>query len=656
MKKIFLYNLFILQLILSFFVWSLVPVRAYYLETNQSADVVIGQVDFTHNSANQGQLNPLANTLKNPRGVSICRDKLIILDKNNNRVLIYNSIPTSNNASADVVIGQSNFESNSAGTLINKLSAPNNVYCYGDKLFIVDSGNNRVLIYNSIPTSNNASADVVIGQVDFNSGQANQGNASNPSANSLQTPSAVWVNNEKLFIADSYNYRLLIYNSIPTSNNASADVVIGQVDFNARIYNEPSANKLRYVDAVWSDGAKLIVDDAQNNRVLIFNNIPNGNYASADIVIGQVDLNSNISYPINSNTVVNARGIYSDGTRLFLADNHRIIVFNNVPTSNNASADVVIGQVDFTHNSANQGGAVDESTLNIVAGIFADDRRLIVSDYSNNRVLIYNFKINAPIILNPQTLSSTSIRWNFTDNDTIETGFKLYDNSNNLVSTNSTANLSYIDETNLSPNTQYSGRYVKAYNNGGESSTSQSASSIYTFAPTPTNLTATPSLNTMSISVDQLPNDTIAQSGYYFESSSGNNSGWIQTNTWQETNLHYGKEYTYTVKYRNGDAIETSTISTTQSTPFASFGTIVIQPQIEQPQITEPTQSTQPTQTQEQVQQQEQTPQQPPQQPQLEQLQTPQLTREQLITELKAKLAELIAQLIVLLQEKVRNR
>ena len=35
-------------------------------------------------------------------------------------------------------------------------------------MYISDMGNNRVLIYNSIPTTNYAPADVVIGQKDFN--------------------------------------------------------------------------------------------------------------------------------------------------------------------------------------------------------------------------------------------------------------------------------------------------------------------------------------------------------------------------------------------------------------------------------------------------------------------------------------------------------
>ena len=70
----------------------------------------------------------------------------------------------------------------------------------------------------------------------------------------------------------------------------------------------------------------------------------------------------------------------------------------------------------------------------------------------------------------------------------------------------------------------------------------------------------------MDLSVDSLPNHTNDLSGYYFENTTkGTNSGWIQTNFWQDTELSCGTEYAYTVKYRNGDGTETDTTSLTKS-------------------------------------------------------------------------------------------
>jgi len=80
----------------------------------------------------------------------------------------------------------------------------------------------------------------------------------------------------------------------------------------------------------------------------------------------------------------------------------------------------------------------------------------------------------APTIGTPNILSSSVIRWNFTDNSSYETGFKLYNSDGTLIKTVATPNLSYIDETGISASTIYT-RYIKAYNSYGESSASSDA-------------------------------------------------------------------------------------------------------------------------------------------------------------------------------------
>ena len=44
-----------------------------------------------------------------------------------------------------------------------------------DKVYVVDQGNNRVLIWNSLPRDTGQPADVVIGQKDFTSRSPNMG-------------------------------------------------------------------------------------------------------------------------------------------------------------------------------------------------------------------------------------------------------------------------------------------------------------------------------------------------------------------------------------------------------------------------------------------------------------------------------------------------
>ncbi len=147
-------------------------------------------------------------------------------------------------------------------------------------------------------------------------------------------------------------------------------------------------------------------------------------------------------------------------------------------------------------------------------------------------------------------------------------------NTGGSSSANWQASTSFID-TGLSPNTQYSYQ-IKARDANGNVSSYSAISSKYTLANTPTNLIASSiGSSHLTLSLDNLPNATSGSSGYYF-SRSGANSGWIQTNSWQDTNLSCGTSYTYSVKYRNGDGVETNTISLIPST--SSCGSPSYQP------------------------------------------------------------------------------
>jgi hypothetical protein len=68
-------------------------------------------------------------------------------------------------------------------------------------------------------------------------------------------------------------------------------------------------------------------------------------------------------------------------------DNHRVLVFNSIPTSNGASADVVLGQPDFTTKTA----ACSQNGINWPCGVsIIDNTRIMVVDANNNRALIFS--------------------------------------------------------------------------------------------------------------------------------------------------------------------------------------------------------------------------------------------------------------------------
>ena len=158
------------------------------------------------------------------------------------------------------------------------MNTPTAVATDGTILAVADTNNNRVMIWNSIPTTMNAPANLVLGQPDLDTFQT----PNTVNASTLRGPEGVWIQNGKLFVADTQNYRILIWNSIPTSNNQPADVVLGQANFNsvyqppvgANVYPKTNASQMLNPVGVSSDGTHLFVADLGFNRILIWNQIP----------------------------------------------------------------------------------------------------------------------------------------------------------------------------------------------------------------------------------------------------------------------------------------------------------------------------------------------------------------------------------------------
>lgn len=374
------------------------------------ATVVIGQRDFANGLENQGA-TPSAKTLFLPAQTLVVGNKLIIADAGNNRVLIYNKIPTTANAAADVVIGQKDFEGvyeNQdllvSATTPTTLDRPSGLATDGVRLFILDRDNHRVLIYNQVPTANNAAADVVIGHDTMFDGSWGGESLFNDtkdlSAKKLSsgpTGLAYDAYSGKLIVYDSDNDRVLIYNKIPTTNGAAADVVIGQPDFVHNATNQggpvgPNTLDLSTASGVGTYNGKLLIADRDNHRVLIFNQIPTTNNARADVVIGQSNFTSNLPNqggPVSSLGLDIPRGAQVDiYGRLFIpeAGNARVLIYNQIPETNNAAADFVFNLPDFV------GGAQRTTTKKFEPWPYHVEffsGHMIVTEPDNNRVLIY---------------------------------------------------------------------------------------------------------------------------------------------------------------------------------------------------------------------------------------------------------------------------
>ncbi|MDI6778389.1 MAG: hypothetical protein QMD77_04310 [Patescibacteria group bacterium] len=103
---------------------------------------------------------------------------------------------------------------------------------------------------------------------------ANQGGGMTPSAGTLAMPVEIYVDGTRLYVSDMGNARMLVYNSIPVSNGASADIVIGQANMTQNEANQDGAvgaNTLYQTHQLWVDAFRLFGTDAYNNRLLIYN-------------------------------------------------------------------------------------------------------------------------------------------------------------------------------------------------------------------------------------------------------------------------------------------------------------------------------------------------------------------------------------------------
>lgn len=324
---------------------------------------------------------------------------------------------------ASVVLGQTDFSGTSFSTTQSSFRTPTAVASDGTVVAVADTDNNRVLIWKSIPSANGQPADIVLGQPDFKTVRV-----AVTDNKSFRGPQGLWIQGGRLFVADTQNHRVMVWNSIPTSNYQAADYVLGQPNFNTapqpdltQAKVDAKANNMLNPVSVTSDGTRLFVTDLGHNRVLIWNSIPAQTQQPADMVVGQPNLNGALSNNVQplcpatgkddkgndtfpgrcAATLSFPRFALSDGKHLFVADggNDRILVFNQMPGQNGMRADEILGQPDefsdnitdssdFFHPDANIGRS-SADTIRTPMSLAWDGTNLYASDPFDRRVLVF---------------------------------------------------------------------------------------------------------------------------------------------------------------------------------------------------------------------------------------------------------------------------
>jgi hypothetical protein len=406
-------------------------------KTEVGAVLVLGQGDFSMRESNRGADDPGDNTLSEPQALTRFGDMLFISDRGNHRVLVWNTFPEENGEPASIVLGQEDFsdclenrgitttldemtsglgDEDLDGFTISKaeedtLSQPAGLEVIDGKLYVSDSGNHRVLRWNGLPSDDGEVPGLVLGQDNLECGEANRRGF--VGSGSLFFPFGLRSGDDQhVFVADKDNHRVLIWNKIPFNNGWNADVCLGQTGFDEREpnrgeFDHVTQDTLSFPTGVFFDAEneRVFVVDQGNHRVLIWNKLPSGNGAAADLVLGQKDFYSREVNDGQGIKRATASGMYFPtdvvfGRKgLFVSDsgNNRVLVWHEMPTENGQPADLVIGQNNFADNKFNRGGEASHSTLNDPYGLYLEEDpedeedigKLYICDRGNSRVVMW---------------------------------------------------------------------------------------------------------------------------------------------------------------------------------------------------------------------------------------------------------------------------
>lgn len=340
------------------------------------------------------------NEMLAPRGVYMHQNILSVSDTGKNRVLIWNDFLFQPYQKCNIVLGQSSSQhaERNGGETVNasSLQYPSGIWTNGEKLIVADAWNHRVLIWHTMPTRHNQPANVVVGQMNFNSNQPNVGGIGKlPTAQTLYWPYGVCSNGKALWIADTGNRRVLYFNTIPEKNFAEADKVIGQENFSEREYNNENAI-WPYSVKISSNDALAIVD-TQYSRVLLWQNSHDSFRQRADIVLGQKNFSDNgqnqyrLKPSAHTLNWVYDCCFINEGMAVADSGNSRIILHEHLPDSHNRMADGLIGQPDFEmHGETSLSFKTTiEHEMYWPFAVNTFENYLLVADTGNHRILFY---------------------------------------------------------------------------------------------------------------------------------------------------------------------------------------------------------------------------------------------------------------------------
>ena len=185
--------------------------------TGEAASLVIGQTSLTGSGDTSS-----SGCLFGPTGIAFDPSgDLWVVDSGNNRVLEFKA-PFSNGESASLVIGQPTFGGYIGQTTSGGLNAPSYLaFDPSGNLWVTDQGNNRVLEFTA-PFSTGQKASVVIGQADFTSFAPS---STVTAKSLFEPVGIAFDSKGDLWVVDSGNDRVLEYDSPFSTDEAASTVI-----------------------------------------------------------------------------------------------------------------------------------------------------------------------------------------------------------------------------------------------------------------------------------------------------------------------------------------------------------------------------------------------------------------------------------------------
>ncbi|MCS6913224.1 MAG: NHL repeat-containing protein [Myxococcales bacterium] len=406
------------------FRWPFDPQRSR--QDNLTADFLIGQPEFglgyrsracNGTTPTQGPGSPATDqTLCEPSGLAIDpMGNLYVADRLNHRVLMFRGPLPDRYARAQLVLGQDALEGTARCNRSAMMAPPHSrSLCEPQglaldvrqtplRLFVADSGNHRVLVFND--PWNDQEADFVFGQMSLHQAVAGTG------MDRFNRPSSVTVDGAgRVWVSDAGNHRVLGFEPPYEVPGPVASYLIGQVDGNGTQPNQtlpgrptapPTATTLFAPrGGAFDDLGRLLLADAGNHRVLAYA-MPARVNAVATSVLGQADFVHGAESRTDAATLAYPVGVAVDRPdprerpgepqAVYVADfgNSRILAWRDLyALRSGRPADLVIGQKGMLDHACNQGRGISASTLCWPRGVAVDRHGdLWVADTWNHRVL-----------------------------------------------------------------------------------------------------------------------------------------------------------------------------------------------------------------------------------------------------------------------------